>query len=94
MAHVTRSSSHVAATLVSDATHRRSSHPGAGTARKNDHRPVSVLEEPDAAEPTWLKELAGLVAEARRHGLPGEDLTIVRELMRAESTTTVAAVAT
>ncbi len=93
VARVAPGSRHVAATLVSDATHRAFVAPRRRrSAQEVITDPTAFVEEPDTAEPTSLEELAGLVAEARRHGLPGEDLTIVRELMRAESTTTVAAV--
>ena len=92
VAHVAPGSRHVAATLVSDATHRAFVAPRRRrSAREIAVDPVAFGEEPDTTEPTPLEELAGLVAEARRRGLAGEDLALVQDLMRAESTSIVAA---
>lgn len=92
LTHVAADSEHVAATLISDAAHRAFVAP----ARRRSAREVAVdpgafAETPDPRVATALEELAALLREAREHGLPSEDVELVRELVRAESTTAVAA---
>ena len=92
LAHVAAGSRHVAATLVNDATHRAFVAPRRRrSSREIAVDPGSFVDEPDTTDPTPLEELAALIAEARRRGLPGEDLALVRDLVRAESTAVVAA---
>jgi hypothetical protein len=92
VAHVAPDSRHVAATLISDATHRAFVAPRRRrSAREVVTDPIAFVEEAATEELTPLEELAALVAEARGRGLPSEDLTTVRDLMRTESTALVAA---
>lgn len=92
VAYVAPGSRHVAATLVSDARHRAFVAPArkrsAGEVARD---PSAFVESPGHDEPSALEELAELVREARRRGLPAEDVELVRDLVRAESTAAVAA---
>lgn len=90
--HVAADSEHVAATLISDATHRAFVAPRRRrSAREMTIDPGAFADEPDHTVTTPLEELAALVREARERGLPSEDLELVRALMRVESTAAVAA---
>jgi hypothetical protein len=92
LGRVTPASQHVAATLISASAHR------AFVAPARRRSTTEVMTDPgrfgehaDRSDLSPFEELAALVREAREHGLPPEDLELVRALVRLESTTAVAA---
>jgi len=90
--YVAEGSEHVAATLVRDACHRTFVAPK--RRRSADEvavDPLMFVDEPDETEATPLEELAAIVAEARHHGLDATDVQLVRDLMRVEAPTKLAA---
>lgn len=78
--------SFVAARLVDAARHRAFVGP---RRRRSFHEivvdPSTFAETPEVPDPTALEELAAVLGEARERGLDGEDVTLLRDLLRAES---------
>jgi hypothetical protein len=92
VAFVAPESRHVAAILVNDAAHRAFVAP----ARRRSScefavDPGTFADRSGGVDVTPVEELAGLVREARERGLASEDLALVRDLMRTESPSALAA---
>lgn len=92
VAYVDIESRHVAATLIGDAVHRAFVAPQRRRSTTELTRdPGAFQHEPAAESVTALEELAAVVREACQHGLPIEDLELVRGLLRAGTPTALAA---
>ena len=87
---VRRRSTHIAASLRSDAIHLAFRQPSRRVSRSDVVEPSDFDKRPAATTLGAFEELASAVALARRRGVADEHLELVRHLVRAGSPTQVA----
>ena len=88
----TRRSHHVAESLISDARYQAFQRPLRRLAATEQVVPIDRMELRAAAPPaTAIERLADVVRTARLHGVPVDDLQLIRDLLRSESSSVIAA---
>lgn len=92
LAHVATDSRCVAGRLLDDAWYRAFKAPRRRRAAQElAVDPNAFHELPDEPDPTAFEELAAIVGEARRRGLDAADVQLIKELVRVESPSRLAA---
>ncbi len=87
-----RRTHHVAESLISDARYQAFQRPLRRMATTERIVPIDRLgQRPAAPHATAFERLADVVRAARLHGVPDDELQLIRDLLRSESPTIVAA---
>ncbi len=88
----TRRVHHVAESLISDARYQAFQRPLRRRSATEKVVPIDRLElRAAASHATSFERLADVVRAARLHGVPDADLQLIRDLLRSESSTVIAA---
>ena len=88
----TRRPHHVAEALISDARYQAFQRPLRRLSATEKSVPIDRLElRPAAPHGTPFERLAEVIRAARQHGVPDADLQLIRDLLRSESSSVVAA---